>query len=128
MKGYVRYMDDMLLFAADKPYLHETLAALREFLGQTLKLALKPSSVRVAPVCQGIAFWGFQVFPYIVRLQHRTLHRLRRQVRQREAAYAQGRLDADGLTRSVASMIGHVQHANTLALRRRVFGDSWRFG
>ena len=128
VKGYVRYMDDMLVFAADKPCLHETLAALRHFLGQTLKLEIKPSSVRVAPVSQGIAFLGFRVFPHTLRLQHRTLSRLRRRIRQREAAYAQGRLDADGLARSVASMIGHVQHANTLVLRRRLFADSWRFG
>ena len=38
--------------------------------------------------------------------------------------YVCGMIDAETLARSVASMIGHVRHADSLSARRQVFADS----
>ncbi|MFN0112943.1 MAG: hypothetical protein ACKVZH_29130 [Blastocatellia bacterium] len=47
------------------------------------------------------------------------LARLRRKVRQREAAFWAGEIDEEELARSVASLVAHAGHADTLAGRRK---------
>jgi hypothetical protein len=128
IKGYVRYMDDFLVLADSKPFLHEALADIREFLYRTLRLSLKDQAVRVAPVTQGIPFLGFRIFPGLVKLDGKKWAKFKRQVRAREAQYARGIIDEETLARSVASMIGHTLHANTLAARQTFFANSHSLG
>jgi hypothetical protein len=110
--------------ADDKPRLHDILASMRSFLHHTLRLTLKDEAVRIAPVMQGIPFLGFSVLPGLVKLQRHKWARFRRRVRQREAQYRCGIIDEETLAQSVASMLGHLQHANTLAARRVCFATS----
>lgn len=124
VKGYLRYMDDVLLFADDKPSLHQHLAALREFLAERLHLQLKESATQVAPVSEGIPFLGLRIFPSLLRLQRRTLNRCRRRLRARERAYQAGCLDIEELTASVASIYTHLATADTQHLRQLWLGDS----
>ena len=128
LKGYIRYMDDLLLFADDKPTLHLRLAELRQFLKNTLQLQLKENATLLAPVGEGIPFLGFRIYPGVIRLNRRTLRRFRRQVRGREKAYRTGRLSVEDLSVSVASLFAHVSHANTLQLRRTMAKDSLYLG
>jgi len=126
--GYLRYMDDLLLFADDKPALHRNLAELRVFLRETLRLELKETATRLAPVTEGIPFLGFRVYPGVLRLNSRTLRRFRRRWRGRERAYRAGRLGGDDLARTVASLFAHMAHADTWRLRRRLVEDSLPLG
>src|SRR2546428_5191630 len=66
-QGYVRYVDDMLLFAADKATLWEWKAALQERLA-ALRLIIHPGA-HPRPVDEGIPFLGFTVFPQRRRLK-----------------------------------------------------------
>ena len=128
LPGYVRYMDDFAVFAEDKPRLHRTLASIREFLRENLRLELREERTLVAPVTRGVPFLGFRVFPGLVRLDGRKLARLRRRVRRREADYRLGRIDEDTLARSVRGMAGHVAHVDSLQVRRQVFAASLSLG
>ncbi|MGH9838254.1 MAG: reverse transcriptase domain-containing protein [Blastocatellia bacterium] len=128
IEGYERYMDDGLIFGDDKPSLHRTLAAVRTFLDERLKLELKEETVRIAPVSAGISFLGSRVFPGMIRLGGGNWRRFRRAVREREAAYLAGEIDERTLARSVSSMTGHLMHADTLAARRRFFYNSRHLG
>jgi hypothetical protein len=128
VKGYVRYMDDLLLFADDKPTLHQWLADSRQFLRETLRLELKEAATCLAPVSEGIPFLGFRIYPGVIRLQPRTLRRFRRQVRGRERAYQAGRLDLEELVTTVASLFAHVAQADTLSLRRQMVQSSLTIG
>ena len=128
VKGYLRYMDDLLLFADDKPTLHPWLAAIGQFLQQNLRLELKEKATLLAPVTEGLPFLGLRIYPGVLRLNPRTLRRFRRQVRGRERAYRAGRLDLEKLTQSVASLYAHVAHADTLPLRRRLLQGSLDLG
>jgi hypothetical protein len=128
VKGYVRYMDDVLVFAADKAVLHELHATLRTFVRERLCLGLKARASRVLPVSQGIPFLGFRIFPAMLRVQRNRWAQFRHKVRKREWQYAQGVIDEAELAQCVASMIGHVVHADTLAARRHVFGASLALG
>ena len=121
VKGYVRYMDDLLLFGEDKAALHRQLAHVRAFLHDRLKLDLKERAVRLVPAGQGISFLGFRVFPRMVRLQRAGWTRFKHTVRAREQAYRQGRIDERGLVHSVQSLLGHAQQAQTRHLRQQFF-------
>jgi hypothetical protein len=69
VKGYLRYMDDLLLFANDKARLHRLLAAIRRFLLERLNLFFKENTTLVAPVGEGIPFLGFRVYPGVRRAE-----------------------------------------------------------
>lgn len=127
-KGYIRYMDDMLVFASNKPELHELLVLIRQFLDQKLCLQLKTSALLLAPVTQGVPYLGFRIWPGLLRVDKRSLRRLRRRLRSVENAYSNNRMDIDRLGNSVASMFAHVANADTLHLRRKVINDSLHLG
>ena len=128
IKGYIRYMDDMLVFASDKSKLHQILAVIRQFLDERLHLQLKESALLLMPVTEGIPFLGFRVWPRLVRLDHRSLRRLRRRLRYAEQACLGGRIEMDQLTNTTASVFAHVTHADTLCLRRKLIRDSMQLG
>jgi RNA-directed DNA polymerase len=120
VKGYLRYMDDLLLFAPDKPSLHLWLVEIRRFLAEHLHLALKDEATLVAPVTEGIPFLGFRIYPRTIRLNQRTRRRFRHQVRALESAARQGLLDEIELANRAASLFAHVSHADAYRLRRQV--------
>jgi hypothetical protein len=95
IKGYVRYMDDMLLFAKDKKTLHQYLQHLESFIHEQLALKLKPSATLIAPVSEGIPFLGFRIYPNLIRLNRQSLRRFRRRKISYERAYKCGKLDVE---------------------------------
>jgi hypothetical protein len=120
VKGYLRYMDDVLLFADDKPTLHRLLAEIRAFLAEPLHLTLKDAATVIAPVTEGISFLGFRVYPRTIRLNQRTRRRFRQQVRGLERGVAAGHLEADALADRARSLFAHLAHADAYRLRRQV--------
>jgi len=128
IKGYLRYMDDMLLFATDNNTLHQYLQQLESFIQEQLGLKLKPSATLIAPVSEGVPFLGFRIFPNLIRLNRQTLHRFRRRKISYEHAYKCGKLDVEKLTASVQSMIAHIQHANSRRLQQSLLLSSLPLG
>ncbi|MCK5717948.1 MAG: RNA-directed DNA polymerase, partial [Thiomargarita sp.] len=128
VKGYVRYMDDMLLFAQNKNELHRLQHQLEDFISHKLALRLKPSATILAPVSEGIPFLGFRIFPQLIRLNQHTLQRFRRRKRMYEHAYQCGKIDMATLSISVQSMIAHIQHANTRRLQQSLLMPSLPLG
>ena len=126
--GYLRYMDDFAVFADGKPELHRALAAIRAFLHASLRLELREERRLLVPGTQGVPFLGFRVFPGVVRVDGRKLARLRRRVRAREGDCSLGRIDEDGLARSVRGMLGYICHADTRRVRERLFAASLELG
>ncbi|MEM8485579.1 MAG: reverse transcriptase/maturase family protein [Bacteroidota bacterium] len=124
VKGYIRYMDDFLLFADDKSALRDHLSSIWSFLSERLRLELKEKAVIVAPVSQGIPFLGFRVFPGLIRLEARKWTRFRRKVRDLESDFLEGYIEKEELSSRVSCMIGHVLHADTMEARKAFFAGS----
>lgn len=122
--GHLRYMDDCLIFGEDKAGLHELHAAVRDFLDQRLRLALKSIPSPVTPVTEGVGFLGYRVYPGTIRLNQRTRGRFSRQVRVLEQAHVSGRIGLEELCNRAASLYAHVGHADSYRLRRRLWADS----
>ena len=121
VKGYIRYMDDFLLFSNTKESLWDAQRNVEGFLNNQLKLRLKDGSVCLAPVTQGVPFLGMHVFPGVIRLSRKGWRRFRKKIMVKEDLLARPEIDTDGLVRSVASMVGHIRHADTRNLRASFF-------
>lgn len=128
IKAYLRYMDDMVIFADDKRQLHKALGVIEEFIASDLHLSLKPSATLIAPLTEGLPFLGFRIFPKLIRLNKQGLRRFRRRLRLHEKAYQSGEIDVEILTASVQSMIAHMHHADTQRLRQSLLSSSFVIG
>lgn len=116
--GYVRYMDDLVIFGGLSSELRSTRAELAAFLGDPLGLALNPRATHAHRVRDGFPFLGFRVRPGGLRLRPSTWRRLRAGVAAREREYRRGRLDEATLAASVQSTLAHLDRADTRAQRR----------
>ena len=61
VRAYGRYMDDLLMFAEDKPVLWKALDAISDYAQEQLGLQLKGKATVLAPVTEGIPWLGFRV-------------------------------------------------------------------
>lgn len=104
--GYVRYMDDMVLFADSKALLWAVHDGLARFLEKERLLRLKASATRLAPCSEGIPFLGMRIFPRTWRLQRHRFVRTRRRTRAKERAFVEGRLSGERLVGSVVAAQG----------------------
>lgn len=116
IKGYVRYVDDFLLFGNDKAALWLARDAIADYL-IFLRLTLHPYKCHVMPTAKGVPFLGFRLYPTHRRLLGDSLRRAHRRLRQQRHDLAQGDLSPEAFRRSLASWLGHVQHADTYYLR-----------
>lgn len=114
--GYVRYVDDFLLFGDDKATLHHWKREIIAFLA-ILRLTLHEVESAVFPVTTGIPFLGFRVYPDHRLLRRRNAVAFARRYRALRSAYTAGELSFDRLTASVQGWVAHVAHADTWGLR-----------
>ena len=124
IKGYVRYMDDFICFANSKKELWDLLIKINEFVSEILKIELKEKVTQIAPVSEGIPFLGFRVFPQIIRIKRENLFRMRNKIKTKEAQFKKGHISERDLINSVGSIVAHVDHVNSLSIRRSIFKDS----
>ena len=119
-RGYVRYMDDFLLFGDDRGRLREWGEAVREKVG-SLRLEIHPDKYRLLRSDCGVDFCGFVVFADgRIRVRRQTARRFHRRYRAKLAAVNARVGDVASLSRSVAAWCGHVKHAQSWRLRRAV--------
>jgi len=121
VKGYVRYMDDMLLFGNDKQSLWEIYGQVEHFLMERLELTVKNGSVVLSPTFEGLSFLGLRVYPRLIRLSRKGWRRFRCNVIQKERLFQRGIISGDELKRSISSVVGHISQANTRNLRASFF-------
>ncbi len=120
-KGYVRYVDDLLLFADDKPTLWEWRGAIVDWLAG-LRLTIHPGA-HPRPVTEGFPFLGFVVFPTHRRLKRRKVVHYRRRLKGLLRAYRDGSLPADRIAASILGWINHARYGDTWGLRHAVLED-----
>jgi hypothetical protein len=117
-RGYVRYVDDFILFADDKMQLHRWRAQISAFL-ETLRLRLHENAFRVFPIqTEGISFLGFRVFPTLRRLKRAKAVNFGRRLKRLLQQYTAREIELDRVTASAQGWINHVRYGDTYGLRR----------
>jgi hypothetical protein len=122
-RAYLRYVDDFVLFAEDKPALWYWHAAILERLA-ALRLTVHAERAQPRPVTEGLPFLGFIVYPTHRRVKARKVISYRRKFKQQVAAVNAGNLALDCLNASVAGWVNHVSYGDTWGLRRAVLNTA----
>jgi RNA-directed DNA polymerase len=120
--GYVRFVDDLLLFGDNKAQLWGWKGAVVERLAG-LRLTIHEGRAQVRPVTEGIPFLGFVVYPHKRRLKSRNAVAYARRFRLLVGEYAAGRLSLERLTASTRGWANHARYGDTLGLRRDLLGS-----
>lgn len=120
--GYVRYVDDLLLFANEKALLWSFRRRLERQL-EKLRL-LMHAGAHARPVTEGVPFLGFVTYPDRRRLKRRKGVAFQRRLRRLRMLEARGEVGAESVQASIAGWLGHVSYGNTVGLRKAVLRDS----
>jgi len=121
-RSYLRYVDDTLLFADDKPTLWGWREAVVGYMAHR-RLTIHERRAHPRPVTEGIPFLGFVIFPTHRRLKRRNVVNYRRRLRGLLAAYQAGDLPADQVSASVLGWINHARYGDTWGLRRAMLSS-----
>ena len=121
--GYVRYMDDFVLWAHDKAMLTAHLAAVRGFTESDLMLTLK-DNVQINRCARGIPFLGYRIFSRRLALGPRARRRFARKLRGYEQEWLSGQWSEADLQRHMEALLSYVRFADTRGLRKRIVAES----
>jgi hypothetical protein len=119
-RGYLRFVDDFLLFSDDKKMLWEWRKLLEVRLA-SLRLRIHPGA-QPRPVSEGFPFLGFVVFPDRRRLKRRKGIYYQRKLAGLVKALEAGEISLAEVNASVQGWVNHVRYGNTVGLRRAVLG------
>ncbi len=122
--GYVRYMDDFIVFGKEKPFLKTELDHIRQFLCQRLALQLK-DNIQLNRCSRGIPFLGFRVFPNLIRLSPTSRRRFIKKFREYEKKFVYGHRSEKELAHHMEPLVGFVRTADSSGFRGNVIH---RFG
>jgi retron-type reverse transcriptase len=115
-KGYVRYVDDFLLFSNELDELHAWRGAIFQALCK-FRLTLHENSCQPRPVTEGIPFLGFVLHPTHRLLKQRKGIAFQRALKFLRRQYQTGQITFSQLDASVKGWVNHVRFANTWRLR-----------
>ena len=117
--AYLRYVDDMVMFADDKAALWQWRRAAIEFL-EGLRLTIHVERAHPRPVTEGLPFLGFTIFPTHRRLKAKKAVSFRRKYRQLMSDLEAGLLDLSVVKASVLGFVNHARYGDTRGLRRAI--------
>ena len=108
IKGYIRYMDDGVLFSKDKEYLKYCLSEIERIVG-IYKLELN-SKTKIYKSCEEVEFIGFRFFTknnkIIMKVNYKTKKKFKRNINEKNKS----------------SYLGHLSYGNCKSLIRSVVG------
>lgn len=116
--GYVRYVDDILLFDNSKSTLWSYLTKLEKRLEQCRLTIHQDAQVR--PVTEGVPFLGFIVFPDKRRLKRRKGIYFQRKLKNMLQLFQSDEMEYEFLKQSVDGWINHIRYANTTGLKKSI--------
>lgn len=105
-RRYLRYMDDMLIFADSKEEAWKIRQEIADWLKEHRCLELKEEATRVAPVAEGVPFLGLHIWRNSWRLRHTRLRRTRRSARRHYKALVGGECTEEKFQNVIRSMDG----------------------
>jgi RNA-directed DNA polymerase len=126
-RAYIRYVDDVLLFADDKAVLQGWRKEIISFL-QTLRLTLHETKAQPRPVATGIPCLGFQVFPEHRRLKSVNGYSFQRRLRRMLVSLEHGELSEKDFSSRFTSWLNHASSGDTWSLRRSILLHAGIYG
>jgi len=119
-KGYVRYMDDFLVFSNTKESLNAILPKLRLFLHERLVLELK-DNIQLNRCAKGIPFLGYRIFPDRIMLGAESKRRFIYKFIRYERTFMAGKWSEKQLAEHCEPLIEFTRLASAGSFRQMVF-------
>ncbi len=119
IKGYVRYMDDFILFGDRKSILKSEFFQIMDFLKVALRLKLK-DNFQLNKCRYGVPFLGYRVFPGKILLSPRSRKRFIQKFRDYEKKYRDGKWTTRELVLRMEPLIEFTKQADTRNFRRKI--------
>lgn len=110
VRGYVRYMDDMVLFGDSPTELRRLLEPVERMLAEDLQLFLKPHATLFQRASHGLSFLGMRIFRNMIRVKPENRHRSLRRLRKSIADWQQQVISEDRMTQCLVSIVGHLRY------------------
>jgi RNA-directed DNA polymerase len=118
IKGYVRYMDDMVLWGVNTSELMDCHTQITCFLKEKLRLNLKPECCNT--VQNGVPFLGFRIFKDTVRLRSGSKKRFRGKYKTLSNLLAKERISDEEFGQRSLALVAHIEYAQSRGFRRTV--------
>ena len=118
-RGYVRYVDDFVIFGNSPAHLAEMRDKVQAYL-ETLNLSIHTTRALPRPEKDGITFLGYRVFREYRRVTRDNVIRARRRIRLRYRQYHDGLIDTRQLKSSLFAWVGHARQADAWPIIRRL--------
>ena len=122
IRGYARYMDDMVLWHDDKETLLGARDEIEAFASQDLGLTLKPPLLN--RTSGGMDFLGFRFHPGWIGLSRSSRRRLKLRLRGYEKAWAEGKIGEAELSQRATAALAFVAPAQCIRVKRQLAAES----
>ncbi|MEE9393606.1 MAG: reverse transcriptase/maturase family protein [Planctomycetota bacterium] len=123
VRGYLRYMDDFVLFGDDRQQLRRAEQQLERFLVEVLGLQIKSAATVRGPSSGGLPFLGWMVYPRLMRLRRDSIQRSKNRLREQAYRRVRGEISEETFVSAVRSVLAHLDAGGAQGLRRRLFLD-----
>lgn len=122
-EGYVRFMDDFVLWNDDPRQLQVWWDAIHSWLASDLGLEVKPGG-QIGLTREGMPFLGFRVLPQAILMSRRGRKRFVQSKVRLECDWARGRVATTELIHRARALVAHTNQSHCRKWRRRVLGVS----
>lgn len=124
VKGYLRYVDDFVLFAESREKLEADKRRIEVYLKEHLALKLR-EDFKLKRTSQGLDFLGYIIRPDYLLVRNRVVKNYKQKKAQFLDAYeaSKGKMDLAEIKRFLAvqaSFAGHTRHANSYNLMKNI--------
>ncbi|MGN7613744.1 RNA-directed DNA polymerase, partial [Magnetococcales bacterium HHB-1] len=109
VKGYLRYMDDFILFSDDKTSLLWMRDKITTFLDKHLHLSVKEEAIRINTAQHGLGFLGARIFPHFIHLRSENRRRSLKKMRHNLKAWKAEKNAEKQMMQSLESLTAHLR-------------------
>ena len=120
VKGYLRYVDDLMILSNSKTELWQVKTLLEAELSR-LGLQLHQKKQQLMRCSEAVDILGYKISRYKRWLRNDNGYRFQRKLTKKALCYKQGKLTIAEIKPSVQSWLGHAMHGETLGLRKKIF-------
>jgi RNA-directed DNA polymerase len=121
VNGYIRYMDDFVLFDKDKTKLKNLKQFIINYLNCILFVSVKPSSICINNKAGGLSFLGARIYPSLLRIGRKNLNRVKKRVKQRKYEFEKEKISEKQYTDTLNSLTAHLKFFDSYNLRKQMF-------
>lgn len=116
---YLRYMDDLIIFADSREELSIIKIQIANFLNK-IKLELHPGKSQIFQTAGGVEFLGYKIYPTHRVITKQNIRRLRKRMKNYFKLLERGVILKKKILDSIRSWLGFALHADSYSLRRRL--------